>query len=210
MNYYDEKYFNWQKKIGELGGIANLFKFRKHIKEDMSIIDFGTGGGYLLNNIVCKKKIGIELNDVARDECIKKGIDCRKTIDLCPDEFADLIISNHVLEHVDCPLEVLKQLKQKIKKGGRIVFVVPHQKSNETYKKDDVNFHLYTWNTQTLGNLFAAAGYQVISCKNIKHKWPPFFWRIYQVCGIRSFHFISRVNAMIRNNNQIKVVAQRL
>lgn len=31
-NYYNEDYFNdYQKKIGEFGGKANLFKFKEHI-----------------------------------------------------------------------------------------------------------------------------------------------------------------------------------
>lgn len=43
--YYDEKYFEWQKTVGEFGGKANLFKFEKYINEDSDVLDFGCGGG---------------------------------------------------------------------------------------------------------------------------------------------------------------------
>lgn len=43
--YYGEKYFEWQKAVGEFGGRANLFKFEKYIKENDNVLDFGCGGG---------------------------------------------------------------------------------------------------------------------------------------------------------------------
>ena len=65
--HYDNKYFDWQSPIGEFGGWANLTKFQPFIRNDFNVIDFGCGGGYLLNNIQCKEKIGIEVNDSARE-----------------------------------------------------------------------------------------------------------------------------------------------
>ena len=68
--YYDNKYFDdYQKKIGEFGGKANLFKFKKFINHDSKVLDFGCGGGFLLNNINCSYKAGIEINSVARNFC---------------------------------------------------------------------------------------------------------------------------------------------
>jgi 2-polyprenyl-3-methyl-5-hydroxy-6-metoxy-1,4-benzoquinol methylase len=64
--HYNHKYFSWQKSIGEFGGWANLPKFMDYIKPEYNIIDFGCGGGYLLKNIECKHKIGIEVNPSAR------------------------------------------------------------------------------------------------------------------------------------------------
>ena len=38
-NYYDTDYFNlYQKKIGEFGGKANVFKFKDHILKTDSIL----------------------------------------------------------------------------------------------------------------------------------------------------------------------------
>ena len=72
--YYDNKYFDWQAPIGEFGGWANLTKFRPFIDNDFNVIDFGCGGGYLLKNIRCKEKIGVEVNDSAREQAQQNGI----------------------------------------------------------------------------------------------------------------------------------------
>ncbi len=65
-SYYDEKYFTWQNSVGKFGGWANLTKFDSHIEEDHKVLEFGSGGGWLLRNINCAEKIGVELNDAAR------------------------------------------------------------------------------------------------------------------------------------------------
>lgn len=100
-NYYDEKYFHsYQKEIGEFGGMANLFKFKKYIKPNDIVLDFGCGGGFLLNNINCRKKIGVDLNPIARDYCqnVNKII-CHESIESVADNSIDIIISNNCLEH---------------------------------------------------------------------------------------------------------------
>ena len=63
MSHYDEKYFKWQKTVGEIGGFLNMFKFEEHIKKDGSLMDFGCGGGYLLNNFKAQTKLGYEINN---------------------------------------------------------------------------------------------------------------------------------------------------
>ena len=69
-------------------------------------MEFGSGGGYLLNNIHAEKKIGIEINDTARAAAKEIGIDSVKYISDIPDDYADLIISTSVLEHVENPLGI--------------------------------------------------------------------------------------------------------
>ncbi len=49
------------------GGRVKAGLFHPYIKEDMTVIDFGSGGGYLLENITAREKIGIEVNDAARE-----------------------------------------------------------------------------------------------------------------------------------------------
>ncbi|MCF7820265.1 MAG: class I SAM-dependent methyltransferase [Candidatus Pacebacteria bacterium] len=206
---YDLKYFKWQKNIGEFGGIANKFKFKQHINLNDKVIDFGSGGGYLLKNIISKEKIGIEINDIARKEALKIGVKSVKYISEIPDNYADTIISNHALEHVDCPLSVISKLKKKLKNKGSIIFIVPHQGPREKFSKNDINQHLYTWNRLTLGNLFKKAGFKDIKVYNIKHKWPPHYYKIYSLFGLKIFNFTSYVYAIYKNNYQIKIVAKK-
>ena len=46
-NYYDEKYFDWQRDIGSFGGWANRTKFESYISPGDRVLDFGGGGGIL-------------------------------------------------------------------------------------------------------------------------------------------------------------------
>ena len=54
-----------QERIGKFGGIINKKKFNKYINKNDSVLDFGCGGGYLLKNIDCLNKHGIEINETA-------------------------------------------------------------------------------------------------------------------------------------------------
>ena len=45
LSHYNKKYFAWQKKMGNFGGIANQIMFIDLIKEKQKILDFGCGGG---------------------------------------------------------------------------------------------------------------------------------------------------------------------
>jgi SAM-dependent methyltransferase len=205
--YYDETYFNWQKGVGVFGGIANLFKFQEFVKETDTVVDFGCGGGYLLNNLKCANKLGIEINPAARAEAQGLGIAVFSRIEEIPNQAADVIVSNHALEHVLSPLEILKALQPKLKPGGKFVLVVPHHKPDENYNPNDINKHLFSWNQMTLGNLFACAGYQVLKAEAIQHKWPVNYLEIFSRYGEEEFHKRCRQYAVECNNYQIRIVA---
>lgn len=122
MSKYNQDYFDWQKNVGAFGGIANKFKFAKYIRTNDVVIDFGSGGGYLLKNLNCKTKLGVEINEIARKESKKIAIDAVSSISDIKNDFADKIISNHALEHTHNPLKVLRKLRKKFKSGGDYYF----------------------------------------------------------------------------------------
>ncbi len=209
MKHYNEDYFNWQKNIGAFGGVVNLFKFEKYIREDDKVLDFGSGGGFLLANIQCKEKLGVEINPTARANANKLGINTLPSNEQIKDEWADVIISHHALEHVEHPLSVLQELYKKLKPDGKIIFVVPMERNNR-YVPNDINFHLYTWSEMNLGNLFTLAGFQVKEVKEIKHRWPPHFMKIRKSVGPTIFNTICKVYARYRSDiSQVRVVATK-
>lgn len=207
--YYDEQYFEWQKRMGEFGGKIKAGIFRPYINKDMKVVEFGCGGGYLLNHIVAKEKIGIEINDTARESAEKSGIKSVKYISELPDDFADIIISTSVLEHVENPLGVLKELYSKLKSGGRIVFHVPNESCDTEYQRSDINNHLYTWNCLTLGNLFKAAGYFVHSVKKIQEVWPKHFYDIESEISPQLFEAVCEIGGKAFNENRCIIVAYK-
>ena len=206
---YNEKYFAWQKTIVEFGGVANIFKFIPHVQPSDTVLDFGCVGGYLLKNLTCARRLGVEVNPVASQKAMENGIDCHVTLDTIVDASVDVIISNHALEHVPCPLKTLTDLRAKLRSGGHLVMVVPCEANTLPYDAKDVNQHLYTWNPQLLGNLACQAGFRVEEVSPIFHKWPPRFLDVQRILGWNLFHLISRLYGYYKRLDfQVKLVAQ--
>ncbi len=125
----------------------------------------------MLNNINCKEKIGIEINETARNNAKKLGVVTVEKTRAIKNNFADVIISNNALEHTTLPLNELKDLFCILKQGGKIIFIVPCESIKYKYEHNDINYHLYSWSPIALGNLFTEAGFKVIESKSYIHKW---------------------------------------
>jgi 2-polyprenyl-3-methyl-5-hydroxy-6-metoxy-1,4-benzoquinol methylase len=126
-------YWDWQAGLGELGGLLERWKFEALIPPGSNCVDFGAGGGFLLHNLpdeLCSNKMGVEINPHARKFAMDSfRIPLVNHSMYLGDNWADVIYSNHALEHVLCPWCELVQLKEKLKPNtGKIIFVVPHVK----------------------------------------------------------------------------------
>ena len=70
-----------------------------------------------------------------------------------------------------------------------------------------MNYHLFSWSPQNLGNLFHEAGYRIVHAKPYKHKWPPFY-RVFARLGWPVFDVLCRIYGRInRNWVQVEVLA---
>lgn len=193
--------------MGVFGGRIKAEMFKPYIKPDMTVVEFGGGGGYLLNNIDAKEKINIEVNASARTEAEKMGIKCVKCIGDIEDDYADVIISTSVLEHVENPFEVLRELHSKLKDNGKIIFHVPNESCDTEYSRSEVNNHLYTWNCLTIGNLFKAAGYFVYSVQKIQEVWPKNYFEIEHQVSSEIFQAICEIGGKAFDENRCLIVA---
>jgi SAM-dependent methyltransferase len=208
LPYYDEKFFEWQRKTGEFGSIAELYKFKKYIKPSDNVIDFGCGGGFMLKALNCSGKIGIEINNAARNFAYEIGIATVKDAGEIEDEWADVIISDNALEHTLSPFDELKKLFSKLKSGGKIVFVVPHEKKMP-WKPNDINQHLYTWSPLCIGNLFVTVGFRVEEISNLP-LLPPGARPIWKYFGFRVFFIAGKIyTALAGQWSQIRIVATK-
>ena len=72
-DHYNEKYFSWQKYVGEFGGQANKIKFDEIVLENQKVLDFGCGGGYLLSSYQNIDRYGVEINSAAVEVAKKNG-----------------------------------------------------------------------------------------------------------------------------------------
>jgi SAM-dependent methyltransferase len=184
----------------------------------MKVLDFGCGGGYLLSNVECREKLGVEINPAARAEADRLGVNVVARISEIENNWADAIISNHALEHCPNPFEELQTLLAKLAPGGLAVFVVPCEAIRHRYRPDDRNHHLFTWSPMSAGNLFTEAGFEVIESKAYKHVWPPrFFSRLLRAIGGRwlfefgckAYGILTYLNLSPCTVSQVRVVARR-
>jgi len=207
--HYDNKYFIIQKKCGILGSETCINKFKKFINPNDIILEFGCGGGYYLNKINAKRKIGIEVNPVAIKNAKDFGLEIYTSLDEVKDSSIDVIYSHHALEHLFNPLEKLQELYKKLKNNGKIVFVVPFDPHFLHWKPNDRNRHLYTWNSMTAGNLFTLAGFKVIKVKYIHYQWPPGASYIRKFLGLNFLNFASKLYAYLCGYREVQVIAEK-
>jgi SAM-dependent methyltransferase len=213
MDYYDKNYFDWQKNIGNIGGFLNKFKFDKLIDKSHKVLDFGCGGGYLLKNIDCAEKIGLEINNSTHSTCIENGVIVFDTFENMPNKYHnyfDVIISNHALEHVQIPINILKNLYSLLKPMGILIIVLPCEQPGEEqfyYKENDINQHLHTWCPQTIGNLVKLAGFKIVESINFQHQWTPDFQTRYLE---HNYHKDCEEYAKKNGNQQLRCVGVKI
>lgn len=209
MDHYDESYFRWQQPIGEFSAKVKVRLFQKYINKEMTVLEFGSGGGFLLKELQAKEKLGIDINDSARKFAQTIGIRSVKYVSDVEDEFADVIISTNVLEHVENPLGELRELYKKLKFDGKIVFYVPNESCDVEYTRSEFNNHLYTWNCLNIGNLFKAAGFFVHSVERIQEVWPGNYQAIGNEVSEVLFDAISEIGGKASNENRCLIVAYK-
>jgi 2-polyprenyl-3-methyl-5-hydroxy-6-metoxy-1,4-benzoquinol methylase len=102
----------------------------ENIKKEDNILEIGCSSGFLLNNLKDKgyKCTGFEPSEIYSDFCKKNGIDCisdYNELDKYLDKF-DIILHYYVLEHVADPVMFINHLLKYLKKGGKMIFEIPH------------------------------------------------------------------------------------
>jgi len=69
---YTKEYWDFQLPLGNAGGKLEQWKFREFIPEGAKCVDFGAGGGFLLQNLEkCRNKRGVEINPFAREHALR-------------------------------------------------------------------------------------------------------------------------------------------
>jgi SAM-dependent methyltransferase len=166
--------FRWQSGAGAFGARINAHKFEALISPHDTVVDFGCGGGFLLANLNCRRRIGIEINPIARRHAAELGVECYASAEELPDGIADVIISDHALEHVPYPIDALRTLRRKLKLGGALSICVPidNWRRDRRYDPADQNHHLHTWTPQLLGNTLFEAGFKPTSIFARTFAWP--------------------------------------
>ncbi len=202
-----ERYFKWQDEFGEINGKINGRKFTEYITHSDKVLDFGCGGGHLLNSLHVENKIGVEINRVARDSAAKFCSAVYESIEEVPDACVDVIISNHALEHVPYPIAALSELRRVLRPDGRMIIYIPIDdwRTQKKYNIDDINNHLNTWTPQLMGNSLKEAGFDPhkVSFRIVSRAWFPKYLGFWQ--RERIFDFLCFLYSVYKRRRQLVI-----
>ncbi|MDO8592377.1 MAG: class I SAM-dependent methyltransferase [bacterium] len=128
MSYYSEIEYK-KKKTDELW-FEKLYFDRWFKNCSGPILDIGCSAGNFL--AVAPEIIeGIDLDDEALEIALARGLKVKK-VDIesgmknIENEYYAAIYAKHVLEHLDKPLEFLREIKRILKPGGRAIISTPN------------------------------------------------------------------------------------
>lgn len=100
-----------------------------HIRPDSEVLEIGASAGQFLAHLPCERKCAIEPDEAARRFMVEKGIhvDDRQFMDswFAKDRF-DVVCAFQVLEHVDEPVRLLKDVRAALKPSGVAFIEVPN------------------------------------------------------------------------------------
>ncbi len=205
-----EHYFGWQRRGNELSAEIERSKFEAHVGADDTVVDFGCGAAALLATLPARERIGIEPNPPARRAGQERGVRMVASSRELEDEIADVVISNHALEHTLSPLEELRGLRRLLKPGGRLVLWLPLDDwRGQRRPREDENHHLYTWTPLLLRNLLEEAGFEVNACCVVAHAWPQFHEQLFRRLPRPAFDALARAWAVARRRRQVMALAER-
>ena len=149
--------------------------FEKYRKTN-NLLDVGSGNGFFLE--IAKARgwnvYGTELTNQAVKECENKGFQMKKgslnEVDFKADQF-DVITSFEVIEHINNPKEIVKEMHRILRTNGYIYITTPNFNSVLRYRLksryDVIEYpnHLCYYTKKTLRLLFMNAGFSVKKIK---------------------------------------------
>ncbi len=138
------------------------------------LLEIGSSFGFLLAEF---RKDGWDVTGVEPD-----GIGCRLTDELhgikaihailedagIPDESFDVVLLNHVIEHMDNPLATLREINRVLKPNGHFVVETPRYDTlmfkllGKRERSLNCKGHIYFFTTETLRKMYEAAGFREV------------------------------------------------
>lgn len=129
-----------------------------YLKDGYNVLELGCGSGNLINavaknNINANKIIAVDYFNEPKDlnsrvKFIKQNLE-----DFSIDGAFDLVVMNHVLEHIKNPLGLIEKIRARLNKHGRILIVVPNRKGfgNEArVYLPEHGKHYFLWDRESL------------------------------------------------------------
>lgn len=159
------------------------------------ILDVGPGSGYYLHILkdwgwnVTGLELGQKAVKMVKDSGFKEIYHGDMTSHKFPKNSFDVVRYSHVLEHVSSPRRELLKVRGVLKKGGKVLIIVPNIDSiffkifKEYWYPLEAPRHFYQFSPKTLTRLLLESGFHNIK---IKYSQPPhtFLWSVFYRFGL--------------------------
>lgn len=156
---YHREVFSNDPWIQQVLATRRAAKLAQWITPQDAVFEFGVGTALNLRELKASRQVGFDVNSSSAELCKQFGIEFVSNIETVTETF-DVVLAHHVLEHVEEPLNTLRQLRRLLKANGRLLVFVPLERGS-AFVRGEPNMHLFAWTPQTLGNLVERAGYRV-------------------------------------------------
>ncbi len=180
----DQYVAHYQRDVDLPGYRFDAAEFYPYLKPTDTVLDFGCGNGGLLRLFQSRagRVDGLEVNPAARALAQESGAQIYASLEALPaDAQYDVILSNHVLEHLRDVNAVLDQLRTKLRPGGLLLSRLPvddvHARKQRSWSHNDVDHHLHTWTPRLFANVLYESGFEVQHIHLVRQAWHPrLFW----------------------------------
>lgn len=142
------------------------WKFVRPFLEGKRVLDVGCSDGLYLKYMGGGSQ-GIEQVPVLGEEARRKGMnvitgDVLETIRTLPDGRFEGVLFSHVMEHVDSPIEMLRQINRVLEKGGTLVLGLPIERNvfRDLLRMDYFDgTHIYAFSVRNANKLLEETGF---------------------------------------------------
>lgn len=164
------------------------YYFRRIVPGDGCVLDMGCGYGEFINNVVARRRIGLDMWDGIRKH-LAPGVEpvVSSVTDLSgiEDGSVDFAFASNLVEHIPQSdfARVLDQLRSKLSESGTLTLLQPNYRYASREYFDDYT-HVAVYSHVSLADFLAANGYEVLEVRprflplTVKSRLPVSPWLI--------------------------------
>jgi len=144
----------------------SFFRYILPLTNGKKVLDIGSGTGQYLEHFNAES-VGLDISIPNLTGCQKRGLKVRRSdfnVRLeCVDREFEIVFCSHVLEHVDAPINLLRECNRCLIDGGKLIIGVPTEISIvrilcDRYFRDHPE-HLYAFSVENLTWLLLKTGF---------------------------------------------------
>lgn len=188
---YDDEYYANNQQEGDRIMLWFYARYAKRFLRKMTgrgqgsgaLLDYGCGTGHLLKRFPEYKTFGFDISEYAMKSAKQNSPQTTfvSALSELGDRSLQMIITLHVLEHIEVPEQMLRQFNHKLQIGGYLIFVVPN-KSAFGYRRKKENWFAFQDPTHVslLGDtvwfeMVERTGFKIVKA-GTDGPWDPPYW----------------------------------